>query len=186
VPSSFAELARQVRAQRATALGVDAICFVPVALALHAVHADRGLAEALADEDTPGCSRWLQAQYAFARGYCRTALGRADGAPELARASDAFQALDCAFFAQLASQAASGGALAAGRHGAAPAPAKRRGDGLTARELQIAKLVAEGKRNREIAQQLFLSERTVEVHLANVFGKLKITSRVQLARYMSE
>ena len=64
--------------------------------------------------------------------------------------------------------------------------AKRRKDGLTAREAQIAELVAAGKRNREIARVLFLSERTIEVHVANAFAKLGLTSRTQLARQMIE
>jgi ATP/maltotriose-dependent transcriptional regulator MalT len=49
--------------------------------------------------------------------------------------------------------------------------------GLSARELEVAKLVAEGNTNREIAAQLFLSERTVESHLSKVFTKLGVSSR---------
>jgi DNA-binding CsgD family transcriptional regulator len=54
-------------------------------------------------------------------------------------------------------------------------------DQLTAQELQIAQLAAEGLSNREIGQRLFLSHRTVSTHLYRVFPKLGITSRAELS-----
>ena len=53
---------------------------------------------------------------------------------------------------------------------------------LTAREREIAELVAAGRTNREVAAQLFLSSRTIEAHLRNIYGKLDVRSRVELAR----
>ncbi len=53
-------------------------------------------------------------------------------------------------------------------------------DSLTAQELHIARLVATGATSREVAAQLFLSPRTIEAHLRNIFPKLGITSRRQL------
>jgi DNA-binding CsgD family transcriptional regulator/predicted ATPase len=53
---------------------------------------------------------------------------------------------------------------------------------LTEQELQIARFVAEGLTNREVAAQLFLSPRTIDFHLRNVYRKLGISSRTALAR----
>jgi DNA-binding CsgD family transcriptional regulator len=54
-------------------------------------------------------------------------------------------------------------------------------DQLTAQELQIAQLAAEGLSNREIGQRLYLSHRTISTHLYRVFPKLGITSRAELS-----
>jgi len=53
---------------------------------------------------------------------------------------------------------------------------------LTAQETQIASFVAQGFSNREVAATLFLSPRTIDFHLRNVFAKTGITSRGELAR----
>jgi DNA-binding CsgD family transcriptional regulator len=54
-------------------------------------------------------------------------------------------------------------------------------DALSGREREIAERVAEGRTNREIGEQLFLSEKTVEGHLTRIFAKLGVTSRVEVA-----
>src|SRR5262249_21270969 len=56
-------------------------------------------------------------------------------------------------------------------------------DQLTAQELQICRFVTEGLKNKEIAMRLFLSPRTIDAHLRQVFAKLGITSRIQLAQF---
>ena len=55
-------------------------------------------------------------------------------------------------------------------------------DALTARESQIVRLAGEGRTNREIGAELFISPSTVERHLRNVFAKLDISSRKELAK----
>ena len=66
--------------------------------------------------------------------------------------------------------------------GARPRRDRLRGrDALTASELRVAKLAASGATNREIAQALFLTLRTVETHLTHAYRKLDIGSRAQIA-----
>jgi DNA-binding NarL/FixJ family response regulator len=57
---------------------------------------------------------------------------------------------------------------------------------LTAREVEVLRLVAAGKSNPEIAAQLFLSEKTVARHLSNIFTKLDVTSRTAAAAFAYE
>ena len=59
-------------------------------------------------------------------------------------------------------------------------------ESLTPSERRVAELAAEGPTNREIAQALFVTPRTVELHLANAYRKLGIGSRSQLAAALSE
>ena len=54
---------------------------------------------------------------------------------------------------------------------------------LTKRELEILNLIAQGLENREIAQQLVVSEATVRTHVSNILGKLHLASRTQAALY---
>jgi DNA-binding NarL/FixJ family response regulator len=57
---------------------------------------------------------------------------------------------------------------------------------LTARELAIAGLVAQGLRNKQIGAQLAITEGTVKLHLHSVYQKLGVTSRVELANRLRE
>ena len=58
--------------------------------------------------------------------------------------------------------------------------------GLTGRELEIARMVAMRKSNKDIGAALDISARTVSTHLSNIFGKLGVSSRGELADYVRE
>ena len=62
----------------------------------------------------------------------------------------------------------------------------RAAGGLTAREVEVLRLVASGKTNRAIATDLFLSEKTVARHVSNIFAKLGLTSRSAATAYVYE
>ncbi len=57
-------------------------------------------------------------------------------------------------------------------------------DALTASELRVAQLAADGRTNKEIAEKLFISPHTVSAHLRHIFDKLGITSRLTLVKRM--
>ena len=59
-------------------------------------------------------------------------------------------------------------------------------DGLTAREREIARLVAVGRSNREIADALVITEGTVEVHVKHILSKLGLQSRTQVAPWLGD
>jgi len=61
-----------------------------------------------------------------------------------------------------------------------------RGTGLSPREIEVVRMVSRGMRNRQIAQELFISEATVKVHLHNVYEKLSLKSRVELGLFARE
>lgn len=58
--------------------------------------------------------------------------------------------------------------------------------GLTAREVEVLRLVARGRSNNEIAAELVVSEKTVARHLSNIFGKLDVSSRTAAAAFAFE
>lgn len=53
---------------------------------------------------------------------------------------------------------------------------------LTKREIEVLSLVIEGNSSKEVADQLYVSKRTVDFHLANIYHKLDVTNRVQAFR----
>lgn len=67
-----------------------------------------------------------------------------------------------------------------------PAPAIPSEEPLTSREMDILRLIVHGNTNRQIADKLTISVRTVETHRANIMEKLNLHSRVDLVRYAAE
>jgi DNA-binding CsgD family transcriptional regulator len=101
---------------------------------------------------------------------------RVDARAQLRAAIDAFERFDAVVWAERArTELRASGETARKRE---PSTI----DQLTPQELQIARFVSDGLSNKEVASQLFLSHRTIEYHLRNVFSKLGITSRTQLAK----
>src|SRR5205823_13993476 len=80
-----------------------------------------------------------------------------------------------------------GAAPDAARVAALAAPDRARGPrGLTQRELEVLRLVAAGKSNRQIAGSLVVSEHTAARHLQNIFGKLGVSSRTAATAFAFE
>ena len=65
----------------------------------------------------------------------------------------------------------------------APAPRERERSPLSQREREIVALVAQGFKNKEMAEKMFISEQTVKNHLHNIFDKLGVSDRLELALY---
>jgi non-specific serine/threonine protein kinase len=120
-------------------------------------------------------------------------------AAELALEHDAAAARATLGDAQFAAAWAAGGALsreavvaqalavlAASPLTTRPAPDADPAYPLTAREVQVAVLIARGKTNRDIAEELIIAEGTTERHVANILGKLGFNSRSQVAAWIAE
>jgi DNA-binding CsgD family transcriptional regulator len=122
-------------------------------------------------------------RWPFERGRIQLAYGQwlrrqrrvAESRTVLRAARDTFDALGSAPW----SEQARSELRASGERSRRRVPEAR--DQLTAQELQIAQLAAQGLSNREIGQRLFLSHRTISTHLYRVFPKLGITSRTELS-----
>jgi DNA-binding CsgD family transcriptional regulator len=108
--------------------------------------------------------------------HLRRARRRVDARAHLRAAVTVFDDIGARPWADRARQELrASGETARRRDGADPAE-------LTSQELQVARLIAQGMSNRDAAGQLFVSPRTVDFHLRNVFAKLGISSRGELAR----
>ncbi len=103
----------------------------------------------------------------------------AESRTPLRDARDAFDAMGCAAWGDQARRELRASGESSRRRDLAPS------DQLTAQELQIARLAAQGLSNRDIAQRLYLSHRTIGTHLYRIFPKLGITSRGELSSVLS-
>ena len=70
--------------------------------------------------------------------------------------------------------------------GPEPVAAPSAADGLTQREREVALLVADGLRSREVAERLGIASQTVKSHLKTIFDKLGVRNRVELARRLEQ
>ncbi|MFC7614426.1 response regulator transcription factor [Actinokineospora soli] len=174
---------------------------VEIAVAADALDVARKAAEEVCDVARRFASPGLAAMAAHAEGAVLLADGHPEEAlPLLRRACARWRGLDahheCARVRLLLAHAyallgdddagarerrAAESALAGFARPPAAAP-----DGLTAREVDVLRLVSAGLSNREVAARLVLSEKTVARHLANIFTKLAVTSRTAAAAYAFE
>ncbi|HKX68986.1 MAG TPA: helix-turn-helix transcriptional regulator [Intrasporangium sp.] len=130
------------------------------------------LAEDRAEEALPvlrdACRRWHELGAAY------------DAATTCVRLAAAYRSLgDAASAAAEVAQAEA----AFERLGGAHRPGPESPGGLTRREREVLALLAAGRSNREIGEQLFISDRTVARHVTNIFHKIGVTSRTQATRY---
>jgi len=188
--------------------------YVEIMLATGYVEAARSACRELDEITTRQGTDLLDAMAARARGAVALAEGDTQGAlVALRRACQAWQDLDAPHEAararvlvgltcrSLGDKDTAAFELEAARGvladlGAAPAlawldsltggGARAENHGLTARELEVLRLVAAGKTNREIASALVISERTVARHLQNIFAKLRISSRTAASAFAFE
>ena len=119
-----------------------------------------------------------QARILYEYGRVLRRLGRRRQADEIfARAGDVFAAMGATEFVDRCNRERRAGGLGTRTTGAG---------GLTPQEEEIAKLVAEGATNREVARELFLSAKTVEYHLTRVYRKLGVRTRTELPKALRD
>jgi DNA-binding CsgD family transcriptional regulator len=143
--------------------------------------AERALASAVAADDAGA-----PVEAALSRLLAGRALARAGdrdrAAVELQRAADDFRAAGALRYCGESERELRKLGHRIQQRTRAVGPAGTALESLTERELQLTMLVVDRKTNPEIAGELFLSQKTVETHLRNIFRKVGVTSRVELAR----
>jgi DNA-binding CsgD family transcriptional regulator/tetratricopeptide (TPR) repeat protein len=145
-------------------------------------------ADAAAEAEFQEALRFHERAGVFERGRTELCFGeqlrrrgrRRDSRMHLGAALEAFEGSGASPWAERARTELRASGLTLRRH----QPAAR--EQLTPQELQIARLVAEGKTNRDVAATLFVTPKTVEFHLTRVYRKLEIHSRSELVRRMAD
>jgi ATP/maltotriose-dependent transcriptional regulator MalT len=135
----------------------------------------RGEASAAIAELRRSMHLWQELGAPYEVAHCRLLLGKAMLALDDAESAAAELATACRAFHDL-------GALPA-EHAASVLMGPSAPGGLTRRELDVLRLVANGASTPQIAKSLVLSQKTVERHLANIFTKLGVSSRTAAARF---
>ena len=199
VASCFLALGRLDEAERAAALSAELAGMYGLPLAISASHraaaaialergdgataAARALASAAGAEEID--ARIHVAHSRMLAGRALAASGDEDGAvAELARAAAEFDACGAPRYRDAAEHELRKLGRAVHRR---TERGKADGSGieaLTGRELEVARLVVDRRTNLEIAAELFLSIKTVETHMRNIFRKLGVSSRVEVARVL--
>jgi DNA-binding CsgD family transcriptional regulator len=190
--------ARQIASELAIPASATAIGYVPAGFSLWAIaRSDVAVLKQIAAiEKSRDQSAWAIANWELARGLALEAVADPNGKDLIGSAADRFRYLSAPFLASFAASRAGKASpedLALlerlgveKRKAKTPKKTALAGAELTPREWDVARLVGKGATNRQTAESLFVSERTVEVHLGNVFGKLNLTSRAQLVRWLFE
>jgi DNA-binding CsgD family transcriptional regulator/tetratricopeptide (TPR) repeat protein len=170
--SQLAELATEVDSPLLQA--VDAVARGSLALA-----DERGQEALVALRE--GLSQWLVIDAPYAAASCRILIAQACRMLGDEETAELEREVARSTFAGLCGEPETERLMAvrvgpAAREGTAP-------NGLTARELEVLRLVATGASNRTIAEALFLSQKTVARHVANIFAKIDVSSRAAAAAY---
>ena len=148
---------------------------VATALARSDVASARREVRTLVDDVPPGHA-FLRGRVELTRARVLIAVGERGSEPALRRAEAIFAGLGARPWARRCEQLL----IAGGEHSGPRMPAVR----LTARERQVADLVVNGLMNSEIAARLYVSEKTVEFHLTNIYLKFGVPSRRALVRQL--
>ena len=173
-----ARLASRELEETAAVVGTDVLGAI-AAHARAAVHLAEGEPHAVLDPARRAFGVWQQLGAPYLAARLRVLMARAcialrdtEGARlELQCASEVFERLGAVPDLAVVKALGVRFSEAAGERSAAS------GHGLTARELQVLRLIATGKTNKAIARELSLSEKTIDRHVSNIFTKVNVTSR---------